>query len=59
MTKRKRFFNALQIYIQMLLFAVSIVGLVKQNFSSLENIIITLAIITNFAIYYFRNREKN
>ena len=58
MTKRKRFFNALQIYIQMILSAVSIVSAIQQNHSLLESIIITLAIITNFIIYYFRNREK-
>lgn len=58
MSNKKRFFNALQIYIQMLLVAVSIVGAIQQNHSLLESIIITLAIITNFTIYYFRNREK-
>ena len=58
MTKKKRFFNALQIYIQMILVTVSIVSAIQQNHSLLESIIITLAIITNSTIYYFRNREK-
>lgn len=55
MSNKKRFFNALQIYIQMILFAVSIVGAIQQNHSLLENIIITVAIITNFTIYFIRN----
>lgn len=42
----------------MILSAVSIVSAIQQNHSLLESIIITLAIITNFTIYYFRNREK-
>lgn len=58
MTPKKRFFNALQIYIHMLLLAVCIVGLIKQNHTLVDSIILTIAFILNSTIYSIRNREK-
>lgn len=56
MTKKTRFFNILQICFQFILSAIYIINAIKQNLSSLEKVIIMIAIIANLTIYHFRNR---